>query len=158
MSESSARAISLPTTFVIGLPGETDESIAVAVETLPDHILVKLIEFGIKEKFNNATAGFGKEGKTPSEYRAECNKVLEALASGTWAKRGGGRVSTFEGFLKREADKTAEGLVKPGAKYAGKDAAKVSEALQKHEPFIASKRKLWDARKAAPETDGIEIA
>lgn len=151
-----SKNVALPESFAISLPGETDETLTVSVSDIPDHILVNLIEFGIKEKFNNACAGFGKEGKSLADYRKACETILAAFAAGTWAKRGGGRVATFEAFLRREADKEAERLTKKGAKYEGKDKDKVSEALQKHEAYVEKKRELWDARRASPEVE-LEI-
>lgn len=109
----------------------------------PPHILALGAAYAIHKKAQDASGG---KDLTDAAAKEAALAVIANLKAGTWASKASGpRVTTFEAFIAREAAKAAKVLVKPGAQYAGKDEAKVAEALTKHNPWVEKQRKLWDA-------------
>lgn len=117
----------------------------------PAHILAAAAAYAIHKKAQDASGG---KDLTGAEAKDAALEVIRNLKAGTWASKASGpRVTTFEAFIAREAAKAAKVLVKPGAKYAGKDEAKVAEALTKAEAWVAKQRKLWEASRGEVELD-----
>lgn len=127
-------------------------------DTFPDHIKEALMLHGLQQKVADGASGDGKAGVPEAEVKAACMEIFTSLQAGTWAKKGGGpRATTWDAWIVKQAEADAKDLVKPGKSYAGKDPAKVAAALQKHEPWLAKKRKDWDAKQDKPDVAGLEL-